>query len=136
MRHDDFIGQVQARARLSSRGDAETATRATLETLGERIPEPLAENLASQLPREIGGHLRRTIVAGGAASGERFGLDEFTQRVAVRAAQDEPKAGYSARAVLEVVREATTGGVIDHVRQALPGELRDLVDTGSSGQLR
>jgi uncharacterized protein (DUF2267 family) len=39
MQHDEFIGQVQNRAKLPSRGEAEGATRATLETLGERIPE-------------------------------------------------------------------------------------------------
>jgi uncharacterized protein (DUF2267 family) len=33
MKHDEFIGQVQHRARLSSRGATERATRATLETL-------------------------------------------------------------------------------------------------------
>ncbi len=43
MQHDAFIGQVQARARLSSRGEAESATRATLETLGERMPEGLVD---------------------------------------------------------------------------------------------
>jgi uncharacterized protein (DUF2267 family) len=47
MRHDEFIGHVQQRARLSSRGDAERASRATLETLGERVPEGLADNLAA-----------------------------------------------------------------------------------------
>lgn len=49
MRHDKIIGQVQARAQLASRGEAEAATRATLETLGERIPPGAAENLAAQL---------------------------------------------------------------------------------------
>lgn len=32
MRHDEFIGEVQHRAKLPSRGDAERATRITLET--------------------------------------------------------------------------------------------------------
>ena len=36
MDHDQFIGQVQYRARLVFRGDAERATRARLETLAER----------------------------------------------------------------------------------------------------
>lgn len=49
MRHDKIIGQVQARAQLASRGEAEAATRATLETLGERITPGAAENLAAQL---------------------------------------------------------------------------------------
>jgi uncharacterized protein (DUF2267 family) len=77
MQHDEFIGLVQNRARLSSRGDAERATRAVLETLGERIPEGLAGNLAAQLPHAIGEHLRRTEVYAGAGTGERFDRPDF-----------------------------------------------------------
>ena len=53
MEHDEFVGQVQNRARLGSRGDAERAIRATLETLAERIADGTAQNLAAQLPVEI-----------------------------------------------------------------------------------
>ncbi len=77
MKHDEFIGQVQYRARLSSRGDAERATRATLETLAERLAGGETNDLASQLPREIGEHLRREW----SGIGERFSLDEFFRRV-------------------------------------------------------
>lgn len=45
MQHDELIGQVQARARLDSRGAAERATRAVLETLAERLPEGEAHHL-------------------------------------------------------------------------------------------
>jgi uncharacterized protein (DUF2267 family) len=135
MQHDEFIGKVQDRAHLPSRGDAERVTRATLETLGERIPEQAAEHLAAQLPLEIAEHLRRTMTMGGAGTGERFGLDEFAVRAAYRGHMAEPDAVYGARAVLEVVGEATQGS-LDKVRSALPGELRDLIDAGSSGPLR
>lgn len=37
MDHDGFIGPVQNRAELASRGAALSASRATLQTLGERI---------------------------------------------------------------------------------------------------
>lgn len=37
MQHDEFIGQVVARARLDSRGAVEQATPATLETLAQRL---------------------------------------------------------------------------------------------------
>ena len=57
MKHDEFIGRVQHYARLASRGDAERATRATLETLGERLAGGEPKDLASQLPPEIGLHL-------------------------------------------------------------------------------
>ena len=50
MKHDEFIGQVQHRARLGSRGDAERATWATLQTLGERLAGGEAKDFASQLP--------------------------------------------------------------------------------------
>ncbi|WP_158894112.1 DUF2267 domain-containing protein [Amycolatopsis anabasis] len=136
MKHDEFIGQVQARARLASRGDAERATRATLETLGERVPEQVVAHLAAQLPLEIGEHLRRTVTMGGAGSGERFGLDEFTHRVAQRGHMADPDASYRSRVVLEVIREATSPGALDKVRDSLPEDLRELVDSGSSGGLR
>ncbi len=136
MQHDAFIGQVQARAHLPSRGAAEGATRATLETLGERIPEQLADHVAAQLPSEIGVSLRRTEVLSGAGTGERFDLNEFIQRVAARAGMDESGAAYSCRVVLEVMREATQGGVMDKVRDALPEQLRELVDAGSSGEMK
>lgn len=135
MQHDTFIGLVQDRARLPSRGAAEAATRATLETLGERIPERLADHTAAQLPGELGEHLRRTEVFGGAGSGERFGLEEFVERVGARGGMSRSLATYSTRVVLEVLREATQGGQMDKVRDALPEPLRELVDSGSSGEM-
>lgn len=134
MQHDEFIGHVQDRARLPSRGDAEAATRATLETLGERIPEPLAANLADQLPSEIGEHLRRTVVMDGAGAGERFGLQEFSERVAAREQTDPPAGLFHARVVLEVTDEATQD-VLDKVAEALPDDLRAVVQAGSTGDL-
>lgn len=133
MQHDEFIGQVQSRGRLSSRGTAERACRATLETLGERITEGLADNLAAQLPHEVGEHLRRTEVLGGAGTGERFGRSDFIERVAERAGVDRPRAAHLARAVFEVVDEATSGGVTAKVRASLPPDIRNLISAGSTG---
>jgi uncharacterized protein (DUF2267 family) len=136
VQHDEFIGQVQARARLSSRGDAERATRATLETLAERIPEGLADNVAAQLPHEIGEHLRRTIVYGGVGTGERFDAREFVRRVSERSGTDEPQAAFLLRVVCEFVDEATTGTLSRKVAPSLPDDLRGLVTAGSTGEAR
>ncbi|MBA9006080.1 MULTISPECIES: DUF2267 domain-containing protein [Thermomonospora] len=133
MQHDEFIGLVQNRARLSSRGEAERACRAVLETLGERVPEGLADKLAAQLPHEIGEHLRRTEVFGGAGTGERFDRHDFIERVASRAGVDEPKAAYLARTVLEIVHQATEGRIIEKVEESLPPDIRRLVTSGSKG---
>lgn len=54
MKHDECIGPVQRRARLRSRGAAERATRATLETLAARLAGDEADDLAAPLPPEIG----------------------------------------------------------------------------------
>lgn len=134
MRHEEFVGQVQARAQLPGPGPAERATRAVLETVGERITEGLADNLAAQLPHEIGEHLRRTEVYGGAGTGESFDRKEFLSRVAARGGVDESKAAYLARVVLEVTEEATQGAILDKVRASLPEDIRTLVAAGSSGR--
>lgn len=134
MQHDDFIGQVQNRARLPSRGDAERASRATLETLAERVPEGLADNLAAQLPHEIGEHLRRTEIFAGAGTGERFSRQDFIARVAQRAGVREQQAAYLIRTVAEVVDDATQGGIMDNVAESLPADIRQLVTAGSTGR--
>jgi uncharacterized protein (DUF2267 family) len=135
MQHDEFIGAVQSRAKLPSRGDAERATRATLETLGERIPAGLADNLAAQLPVEIGEHLRRMIDLDTAGMGEQFDAREFVRRVSERATVDEPQAAYRVRVVAEVVDEATGGGVFDKLAESLPDDVRRLLTAGSTGEM-
>jgi uncharacterized protein (DUF2267 family) len=131
MKHDEFIGQVQHRARLSSRGDAERATRATLETLAERLAGGETNDLASQLPREIGEHLRREW----SGIGERFSLDEFFRRVRIKEGVDLPDAIFHARVVMEVVSEAVSKGEMDDVRAQLPAEYDRLFESGSIGHM-
>lgn len=133
MEHDQLIGQVQARAKLSSRGEAEGAVRACLETLAERIPDGLADNLAAQLPMEIGEHLRRSSALDGQGTGERFDRDEFISRVAQRSRTDLPQATYLARVVFEVVAEASQGGIMQRVAEAVPGDIEELLVAGSKG---
>ncbi len=135
MQHDELIGQVQARAKLPSRGAAERVVRSTLETLGERLPEGLTDNLASQLPQEVGEHLRRTELLGGVGTGERFDREEFVNRVAERSGADRPQAVYYARVVFELLDEATTGDLMNKVRDALPEDIRTLTMAGSRGDM-
>jgi uncharacterized protein (DUF2267 family) len=126
MKHDEFIGQVQHRARVSSRGDAEIATRATLETLAERLAGGEADDLASQLPRGIAEHLRSRL----ARQNERFSVEEFFQRVSRREGVDLPKAIYHARAVIAVLYEAVSPGEMADVHAQLPAEFVRLFEPG------
>jgi uncharacterized protein (DUF2267 family) len=133
VKHDEFIGQVQQRARLDSRGAAEAATRATLETLGERLSGGAAENLAAQLPPEIGEHLRRTA----SGTGDQIDLEDFFDRITQREGTgvDEPQAVFHARCVLEVVDEATTGNLLGKLKEQLPAEYERLFSAGSTGRM-
>lgn len=134
MIYDQFVGQVQHRARLGSLGDAVRAVRATLETLGERLDPGETRDLASQLPQEIGYYL----FVGATLSGgrQKFSLDEFFQRIALRELTDLPVAIYHARVVFEVMRDAVSPGEMRDVLGELPSEFRALILSGSVGKLQ
>lgn len=126
MQFSEFLGQVQHLAKLPTTGHALAATRATLVTLGERLAGGEPKDLASQLPREIGHFL----IEGSPMSlgtGQRFGLDEFCERVAMREGVDLEQAGLHARAVLQVVKDAVSPGEMAQVSGQLPADLRQLL---------
>lgn len=129
MQYDEFIGLVQNRARLASNGEAVRATRATLEVLGTRLYGGEVEDLAAQLPAEVGHYLRQV------ESNETFGLDEFFERVSRHEQVDLPEAVHHARAVISVIQEAVSPGEIEDVRAQLPAEFNPLFEAGSEGAL-
>ena len=131
MKYEEFIGRVQNRARLGPREEAVKATRATLETLAERLAGGEPKDLATQLPEEIGVYLQHEKTG----SGERFSLDEFFNRVSEREGTDLPAAVYHARVVVEVLGEAVTTGEINDIRSQLPSEFDRLFEAGSEGQM-
>ena len=119
MKHDEFIGQLQHRIHVPSRGDAETAVRATLETLADRLPRATAHHLADQLPVGIGEALRH-------GTFDRFGVDEFIDRVAMREKVTSPMAAFHARVVLSLLNEVVSFGMMLKVRRELPEEFGTL----------
>jgi len=127
MQYDQFVGQVQHRARVASRGEAVAAIRATLETLSERLAGGEAKDLASQLPAEIGMYLRNEWKS----ECTKLSLPEFYQRVSIRENMDPRKAIHHARSVMAVVQEAVSRGEIDDVRAQLPAEFSSLFELAS-----
>lgn len=120
MNHDEFVGQVQHRAHLPSRGDAETIIRATFETLGERLQSESAEHVAAQLPPELGRHLKHR-------SFEHLSLHDFYERVAKREERDVEKSIFHARCVLDTMRTAISPGAVQKLRLQLPEEFQPLL---------
>jgi uncharacterized protein (DUF2267 family) len=132
MQFDEFVGQVQSRAHLASKGEALSASRATLETLAERLAGKEAEHLAAQLPTEIAAFVRTP----SAGAGESFYLDEFFARVSAREGVKLPQAVFDARVVIEVLQEAVSAGEIRDVKAQLPAEFDPLFEAGSTGAMR
>jgi len=129
MQYDEFVGEVQNRARLPSRGDTVRAIQATLETLAERIAPGEADDLAAQLPPELGTFLRDVDTT------ERFSVDDFFLRVAAKETADLPDATHHARAVIAVLQEAVTTGELDDIRAQLPDNYNPLFEAGSEGEM-
>ena len=131
MQYNEFVGQVQHRAQLASSGKAVHAIHAVLQTLGERLYGAEADNLAAQLPAEIGFYLKQ------AQKREPLSAREFFARVTEREGVDYPDAVYHARAVMSVVIDAVSPGEIADMRAQLPDEFDPLFQwSGEGGEQR
>lgn len=130
MQHDEFIGQVQARARLASRGDAERATRVVLETLRQRLAGGQPGNLGAELPPEIALHLN-----GEPGDAKDLSLDDFFAIVSREIGVDPPQGIHQARAVISVLSDAVSDAQIENARQQLPEDWAPLFDSGSEGTM-
>ena len=122
MQTEEFLGQVQNRAHLATLGEAMRATRATLETLAERLGPDETRHLAAHLPREIQIFLSDT----GLPIPERFSSDEFLLRVCAREGIDLPLSTNHARAVIEVLTQAVSPGETIDALERLPDDYRRL----------
>jgi uncharacterized protein (DUF2267 family) len=126
MDYGTFLGIVERQAQVG-RDEAEQATRATLETLAERLSNrgglDQGENrqLVAQLPLEMAPWLlsRR--------GPEQFDADEFLRRIAKREDTDVEVAEVHARAVFAALRKAITRAELKDILADLPDDFRPLV---------
>ena len=123
MRFPRFVEAVSRRSELPIE-QAATITRATLQTLADRVTGNEADDLAAQLPDEISAYL----AAPGGDGGQTGGAVEFLYRVAHRAAVDPAVAEVGARAVLTTLREAVTVGEFHDLVAQLPKGFDAMVD--------
>jgi uncharacterized protein (DUF2267 family) len=124
--YEDFIEAVARRAGVSA-DQATTITRATLETLADRISGGEANDLANQLPEGLDDHLRKP-----QEHVEPFGLGEFVQRITARAGVDDVLASAGAHAVLTTLHEAVTGDEFEDMVAQLPTEFRQVIEPVST----
>jgi uncharacterized protein (DUF2267 family) len=121
---DDLYERVAARAGIGTT-QAQSATRATLCTLAERITRNETRAIAARLPRDLAGNIRKA-----ARSPERFPADEFVHRVAEREGVPEPEARRHARAVLTALEDTSADGLA-YLRGQLSDDYEDLFAAGA-----
>jgi uncharacterized protein (DUF2267 family) len=115
-----FITTVQRKAGLS-RPDAERATRATLETLGERLSAGEARDLAAELPPELAPWLASD------SNAQPFQVDEFVRRVAAREQVEPDDAERHARAVFEALGRTVSEDEVADMAAELPKDFAPLI---------
>lgn len=135
--YNDFVGEVQHRIGAGTQAEAVRTTRAVLETLGERVEEGGATDVASPLPMEIDRYLLK------ADHGQTYDYDGFVDRVVDRlnyddldletgygrpATVDQSDAVYQIKAVMALLDETIPGGGIANVEEQLPEEFDDLFE--------
>ena len=124
-----FIGKVRQYTGLDSTDSAVKVTRATLQTLSERLPRTHREHLVAQLPDELKQYLpwKKHM--------EYFLLEEFYTRVAARADTSYKNAVNYAGAVARVLKEAIAPGELEDILSGFPAEYNELFGNRPAGPL-
>ncbi|MGS2619965.1 DUF2267 domain-containing protein [Micromonospora sp. LZ34] len=135
MNYAEFVEVVARRAGVPSE-KAEAVSRATLETLTDRVTAGQASNIAGQLPRELRQHLHKTTTAVGSQNAEPFALNQFVERVARRAGVDVPMADAGMRAVLSTIGEAVSKDELKDLVSQLPKEFWEIIQAGAGVEVR
>lgn len=133
--YNDFIGEVQHRIEAGRQSEAVRMTRAVLTTLGERVEEGGATDIAGALPMEIDWYILQ------ADHGQQFDFDEFIDRVQARLSYEDldldtdygrpsemerADVVFNTQAVVALLSEAVPGGVLANVEEQLPEDYEDL----------
>jgi uncharacterized protein (DUF2267 family) len=134
MDFDEFTGTVQHRLELPGTGETVRSIRATLSTLGGRIPAGAAEDLAASLPMEIRWYLTGAV----REHGQRFDWREFVEHVAEIENVEPSDAAYHAQVIVDFVHTQVPESDFRQLRDQLPeseddenwGKLFELVDAG------
>lgn len=140
MNFDEFTGTVQHRLELPGTGETVRAIRATLSTLGRRIPEGSAADLGANLPMEIKWYLTGAVHE----HGERFDWQDFVSRVSEIEGVERPEAAYHAQIIVDLMASEVPASDFQQLRDQLPEseddenwrKLFEVVDAGgwSEGQ--
>ncbi|BAY31640.1 hypothetical protein NIES2107_35260 [Nostoc carneum NIES-2107] len=131
MQYEEFITHVQSLALSDSRVEAERATRATLETIKERIPAEEVQALAEQLPRELKNYLETSQ----GQPGQIFNLQEFINRTSQKENIEPTTAAIHVRAVFAVLQNAVVPEKFASFHAYFSHDYEELFTSASSSEV-
>ncbi|MBW4563479.1 MAG: DUF2267 domain-containing protein [Mojavia pulchra JT2-VF2] len=131
MEYNEFITHVQSLAQSNSREEAERATRATLETIKERIAGDEVQELAAQLPQELGNYLRGR----DEEPAQSFNLQEFIARTSQKENIEPTTTAIHVRAVFAVLQNAVSPEKFAAFHSHLSHDYEQLFDTSSISEV-
>ncbi|MEH1940370.1 MAG: DUF2267 domain-containing protein [Nostoc sp.] len=131
MEYEEFITHVQSLAQSDSREEAERATRATLETLKERIAVEEAQDLAANLPQQLGDYLRGRE----GDSGDSFNLQEFIMRASRKENIEPTTAAIHVRAVFAVLQNAISPEVFAALHSHFSHDYEEIFGTSPTSEI-
>lgn len=131
MQYEEFITHVQSLALSDSRVEAERATRATLETIQERIPAEEVQALAEQLPRE----LKNCLETSQGQPGQIFNLQEFINRTSQKENIEPTTAAIHVRAVFAVLQNAVVPEKFASFHAYFSHDYEELFTSASSSEV-
>jgi uncharacterized protein (DUF2267 family) len=123
MDYEEFLTIVSTAADVDSES-AEKATRATLQTLAERLTRGQARDLVTELPPELGPYLHT------AGHPDPFDVEEFIRRVAKSMDVEEKVAESRAAVVLAALRRAISDKAYHDLTSLLPHTFAGLLPAG------
>lgn len=117
MKLEEFIEQVQKRANLASKIDAQRATQGALETLAEAISRKERSGAAAQLPQGLAMYLKQPYLGPGKQPNPKkiSSLDQFYQRMSLREDVPLETARGHALVVMSVLRDALSKGELEDI---------------------
>lgn len=128
MKYAEFIDQVSQDFSPGSEDEALRMTRATLETLGERIYRTARQNLAAQLPDQIKELLvARSEPEASMQDVDQFSMQEFHQRVSARAEMGYPRTLDGVKVVMQVMRQAVSPGIWEQLGNELSTDYDEIL---------
>jgi uncharacterized protein (DUF2267 family) len=130
MEYNEFITHVQSLAQSNSREEAERATRATLATLPERVPGEEIQDLAGELPQELGDCLQGRE----AETSQSFNLQEFIMRVSQKESIEPTTTAIHVRAVFAVLQNAVNPEKFAKFHSYFSHDYEELFTTASTNE--